>query len=239
MVMLDLIKKAGFKLPIIFFREPFFPKKYEFANKIILDNEYSVYDYPPIATGVRKKNDNFEIINFHQIFSDPLKTIYLPTGVVNPNGSGYLCGLNDIVNKPKVSNYDFIWNTIFIGHKSSDIDPVLGGTVELKVNKFTDEKSGKTFIFPLQEFTDEDIWNYTLENKLPINDKRYDINGNFKELKNLDYNPDYFPTCVKCIDRDNASEITCPKTGELIPNISDTLLFVEIDLSHYTKVKPS
>jgi hypothetical protein len=238
MVMLDLIKKAGHKLPIMFFKEPFFPKKFEFANKIILENDYVVYDYLPITTGVSKRNGRLEIINLYQLYSDPLRTFYLPTGFVDYEiDKPFLCGLRDIIDRPKGNIFDFMWDTIFIGHKSSDKDLVLGGIVTLDDYKFTDKYSDKTFVFPLRDFTDEDIWNYTKENNLPYNDKRYDSSNNFKEFKDVTYNPDRYPTCVACIDRDNPKKIVCPKIGEVINNVSDTIDYIEADLSHYIKVE--
>jgi len=37
MVMLYLIRKIKKDIPVLFFKEPFFPKKYSFANEVIMD----------------------------------------------------------------------------------------------------------------------------------------------------------------------------------------------------------
>lgn len=234
-VLLDLIKKSGKRYPILFFKEPFFPKKYEFANDVIHKEDYTVYDYPPLDNAITQRGYSFEIINYHQVSSNPVRTLYLPTGIVSPDlTKPYLCGLEDIFNKPKCSGFDFPWKTLFIGHKSSDVDPILGG-VQLKVDSFVDGEI--TYVFPLRYFTDEDIWNYTIREDLRINEKRYNRNDNWKEFKDYTYNPDYFPACITCMNRDSGNTVFCPKLGKLIPNVAATLPFIEVDVSHYLTVK--
>lgn len=233
MVLLDLIKKTNKKYPIIFWKEPFLPKKYSFANKIILDNDYTVYDYPPLETTVTKEGENFEIINYYQIGNNPIETIYLPTGIVSPISSEeYLCGLEDIYNKPK-GTFNFPWATIFLGHKNSDIDLILG-SVKLKENYFT--HNNKTFVYPIKAFTDQDIWEYTEKENLPINSLRYNKDNNWKEFSDYTYNPDYFPVCISCMDKDNKAQVLCPKTNKLIPNISKELVDIRPNLSHYLEL---
>lgn len=222
MVMLDIIKTTGYKLPILFHREPFHPKKYEFANRIILNNEYTVYDYPPLLTKVAKKGDNIEIINLHQVYG---RVNYMPTGL-RPRvaDKDYLCGLYDLYDKPTVQNYEFIWDLGLIGHKDTDRDPILPVT-GLKTNKHS--IGSCSFLFPLKDFTDGDIWNYHRIYGLPINDKRYDANNNYKEFENIDYNPDYFHACTSCMDRDKPAQVYCPKLNTNVPNISNALRYME------------
>jgi len=220
MVMLDLIKSIGIKLPIIFHKEPFEPKKYEFANKVINDNDYVVYDYPPIYSAITKRNDDIEIINFHQVKGH---VNYMPTGIRKPNGGDFLCGLKDIYNKPH-ANFDFPWDLGFIGHKSTDKDPILGNVPLISAGYTT---KSCDFVFPLKEFSDEDVWNYTIEHNLPINDKRYNKDNNWKEFEDITYNPDYFHACVSCMDRDEKHFVHCPKLNSLIPNISSFLYYID------------
>jgi hypothetical protein len=220
MVLLDLVRRAGFKLPILFFREPFFPKKYMFANYVIHLNDYVVYDFPPEFTGLVKRNGTMEVINIHKING---KEIYLPTGIKPPlNGEPFLCALRDLYNKP-TGTYNAPWDLLLIGHKSSDIDPVLG-PVPLK----SDVVAGNpTYVFPLRAFADEDIWNYHQEFNLPINTKRYDADNNWKEFQDTTYNPDYFPACTACMDPDNEPRVFCPLLGEEIDNVASTLRYGE------------
>jgi len=229
MVLLDLIKSAGFKLPVLFFREPFFPRKYEFANKIILDNDYVVYDYPPLKTALMKGNGQVEVINLYQVGTER-EYIYLPTGISQPiKGESFLCGLNDLLAKP-TGTFRFPWDTILIGHKSSDHDPMFG---EVKLKTDTVRTGPIKLVLPLKDFTDEDIWEYHRLFSLPVHESRYDSTNGWKEHKNLTANPDYFPACVRCIDRDEERTVFCPKVGKRIRNISGAVEYLTVDLPKY------
>jgi len=222
MVLLDLIKKCNLQLPILFHREPFFPAKYEFANRIILENNYVVYDYAPLNTGFVVNGEMKEIANFYQVKDG---TCYLPTGVRDWEPSqDYLCGLLDLYGKPRGS-FGYPWDLTFIGHKSSDIDPILG-----KV-KLVARQSG--LVFPLANFTDKDIWEYIEEFQVPYDVRRYDKTNGYKEFKNITFNPDYFPVCTHCMDRDLPNTVFCPKVASFIPNISALINYVEIKLPDY------
>lgn len=65
MVMLEILKCMGHKLPVICHRKQFFPEKYEFANRVIQENGYVVYDYPPLSTAVIQGNGEMEIVNYY------------------------------------------------------------------------------------------------------------------------------------------------------------------------------
>lgn len=229
MVLLDLIRSVEFKLPVLFFREPFFPKKYEFANRVILDNDYVVYDYPPMRTALMKVNGQVEVINFYQVGTEN-EYIYLPTGISPPQkGEEALCGLDHLLAKP-TGTFRFPWDTILIGHKSSDHDPMFGD-VKLKMDV---ARAGPVkLVLPLKDFTDEDIWEYHRVYNLPIHSSRYDSNNGWKEHKDLTSNPDYFPACVRCIDRDEGRTVFCPKLMKRIGNISGAVEYLTVNLPEY------
>lgn len=231
MVLLDLISKAEQKLPILFFREPFFPEKYEFANKIILERGYSVYDYAPLRTAVIKKNGQVEIANFYQVGTED-EYMFLPTGITKPiEGKPFLCGLFDLLNKP-TGTYNFPWDTVFIGHKSSDIDPMMG-SVDLESDVV--DTGPVKLVLPLKDFTDKDIWEYHQRFNLSIHESRYNRAASWKEFEDKSSNPDYFPACMLCIDKDEKNRVLCPKTGKMADNISHLADYVTIDRPKYIK----
>jgi len=226
MVMLSLIKQCNLKLPILFHKEPFCPSKYEFSNTIILSEGYTVYDYPPLSTVVTKRGEVIEIVGLYQIGDE---VSYMPTGIKKPKDDKFLCGLVDIYNKPKGS-YNFPWDLGLIGHKASDKDLIIKNT-ELATNKYMSKNCD--FIFPLIDFTDKDIWDYHERFKLRINYKRYNVDDDYKEFEDIDYNPDYFHACVACIDRDEPKVVYCPKLEENVDNVSHNISYLEpISLSY-------
>jgi hypothetical protein len=231
MVVLDLFKQLGHKLPILFFREPFHPKKYWFSNTVIDNNDYVVYDYPPLRTAITKHEGKVEIANFHQVGTEE-QEIFLPTGVREPQpGEDWLCGLFDLYDKP-TGTFSFRWDTVFIGHKSSDHDPIIG---DVPLKDYVAEAGPITTVFPIRDFTDEDVWAYAEQFHIPINIRRYNKADGWKEFVDLTYNPDCHPACIACMDRDREATVLCPKTNEMIPNISGGIRYVTINLPSYVR----
>jgi hypothetical protein len=229
LVTLDLVKKAGFKLPVLFCREPFFPEKYAFANSVILHEGLSVYDYPPSFTGIAYKNGKVEIINYHQIKDNFL---ILPTGIVPPEvGKEFLCALGDLYLKP-TGTFNFPWDMAILGHKNSDVDP-MWGPAPLKESYVA--SSVVPITFPLFNFTDADVWDYHALYDIPVHDLRYDKENGYREFADKTHNPDYFPTCTACMIPGEA-EVFCPKISKMIPNISSHLRWVDKIYGDYIRV---
>jgi hypothetical protein len=228
MVILDILKRMGLKFPLLFHREPFSPSKFAFATRMIEEGDYEVYDYPPMQTVVTKKNGRIEIANCYQVGAGWL---YLPNGVVAPeDGKPFLCGFKDLYQRP-TGTFNFPWDVGFVGHKSSDVDACLGA-IPLKVD--VRENAGSCdYAFPLRHFTDADVWRYTLEFDVPFNSRRYNQDDSFREFADLTFNNDHYHACTRCLDRDEAETVFCPKAQAMIPNISATIRFAKPELPDY------
>ncbi len=232
MVLLEVVRRAGAKLPILFFRESRLPQKYAFANSVILANDYEVHDYPPFTTVVVEGIGELEVVNLHGTRRGSLP-LYLPTGIVPSEfGVASLCGLWDIYGKPTAKDYRFPWDLLLIGHKSSDVDPVLGRT-RLTCDLHEDNPA---VAFPLRHFTDADVWEFTEEAGLPINELRYDRASGWKEFSDTRWNPDYFPACTACMERDRPGFVWCQRSGKLEASVAHLLRRAdEIVLPPYLK----
>lgn len=212
-------------LPVLFHREPFSPQKYDFANKVISDRGYVVYDYAPISTSVCKGNGHIEIMNSYQIGANDV--LDLPTGIKPPiDGRRYLCGFFDLYCKP-LGSFGFPWDLVFVGHKSSDVDPLLG-PVPLSVDVAT-HVGVPNYSFPLRHFTDADVWEYAEQHGLPIHDTRYDPANGYRERDDISMNPDYHLACTACIDPDGPVSVHCPKTKLEILNRSPRIRIMGAD----------
>jgi len=174
----------------------------------------AIYDYPPALTDFIQNDDSIEIVNWYQAGN---AFIYLPTGTYESNEQGFLCALKDLLNKPVIKNYTFKWDTLFVGHKSDDKDPIFG---TITPSEKTLDIKGLLLALPLMDWSDSDIWDYTIKNNIPYNDRRYDKNNNFKEFKDKTYNNDYHPCCYKCLNNKEDLTVICPKTDTLVKNIS-------------------
>lgn len=225
MVLLALIRGMGLKFDVLFHREPFYPVKYQFANGVIEEWGLSVYDYPPVATALIGRNGLMEVMNYYDFGT---ATSALPTGIIDPDYENdeetFLCGRDDLLKKP-LGRFNYPWDAVFLGHKSSDVDP-LRGPMPLALD-VKQTPNCPDALFPLREWTDEDVWAYTEAEHLPVHTSRYERNGQWKEKADKTFNPDYFPACMRCIDKTQTAFVLCPKTGLVINNVADKVQYVD------------
>lgn len=229
MVLLHLLR--SYNLPVLFHREPFHPWKYSFANRVIEAWNLTVYDYPPSKVSLFKRNGMMELMNEYSIGQE---TCMLPTGIIHPqDGKPYLCGLKDLVCKP-LGTFSYPWDVCFLGHKASDVDPLQGN---LRFNIDVKRNPGSAHAaYPMRTWTDDDVWAYIELNHVPYQENRYaKIDGEWQELPDKTFNPDYFHTCTRCIDRDEASDVRCPLNGLQVNNVSSRIQYIEPQFDYITK----
>jgi hypothetical protein len=231
MVVLHLVRSLGYRLPVIFHREPFLPRKYTFARKVIALWNLTVYDFPPLATAVQEKDGAMEIMNYYPAGARPCA---LPTGLCAPApGERPLCALHDFYLKP-TGTFNYPWDVVFHGHKSSDVDPIQG-PVPLAAD-FARNLGTASVAFPLRHFTDEDVWAYHEQHGLPVHAERYEkTSAGWREREDKRQNPDYFPACWACMVKDGPA-VPCPRLdGALTANLSKQLRQAPRDELAYMK----
>lgn len=212
--LLHLIRDTfGRDLPVIYFRHPWFPAKNEFADSVIRSKGLAVHDYPPMQCGVKYNDDRLELVARYAFGNDGAMDLPMNTEEPIPRRD-FVCGLNDWVLRPKAGVITFPWGSVFMGHKSSDVDP-FDGAIPLKTDSTV--IGGVNLVFPLRHWSDDDVWNYIEENHIPYDKRRYQ---NRTELPDKWLNPDYLHACTKCIDpRGQSVDVMCPKTGRLVPSV--------------------
>lgn len=220
MVLLDILRKNFPCLPdIVCWREPWFPEKQKFVNRMIQEWKLTVYDYAPSRVSLCKGNGRIDILNHYQIFED--QEVTLARGTEPPDGNTeWLCGVKTFLSRP-LGGFRAPWDILLIGHKSCDEDPT-SGQIPLKLDiKF--HPGGASSMFPLRNWTEDDILSYTLLNEVPFDPTRYahDSNsGKLYSIKDISSNPDYYRTCLKCCDPDAGEFVHCPRLKADINNIS-------------------
>lgn len=232
MVVLHLVQKVRPDLPVIFHREPFQPHKYAFANKVILEMGLRVYDYPASGTAVQEGGGELEIVSRYMVGRDHC---IVPTGIRPPvEGEPLVCGLADIYHKP-LGAFRYPWDLVFHGHKSCDVDPVMG-VVGLAAD-FARNVDSVSACFPIRHFTDEEVWAYTEKHKLPIHHERYEKIGQvWREREDKHHNPDYINACTACMRSDGPRAVPCPKLdGHMVANVWNQLAKAEKPSLNYIK----
>lgn len=232
MVVLDLVCRHA-DLPVVFHREPFGPKKYEFANAVIRDWNLRVYDFPPAATACQEGNGEVEVVGYYQVGA---AHNMLPTGIRAPkDGEDFVCGLRDIYQRP-TGTFAWPWAAMFHGHKASDTDPIWG---DIPINSDINQNIGSaSYVFPLRHWTDDDIWRYTEEHNVPIHHDRYEkVDGMWREREDKTHNPDYVTACTACMSRTAPPCVACPKLGgKMVSNASGQLRWADKVILPYMQV---
>lgn len=208
LVMLHLILRIK-KIPVIYWREPFFQSKFAHPQEVAQLWDLDIYDYPPQFTDYIQLEDYFDVFNFYNCGGQFIN-LYTGTRNYKKEDKKFLCAIKDLLLRPKCLNYEFKWDCIFHGHKQ--VDPIyIGDRIELKrLYAF----GNGLMSLSIKDWTNEEIWAYIEQYELPYNKKRYDN-------KNEEYNNDLFSTCHDCLDY-RKGDVVCPKTNRIVKNIGKT-----------------
>lgn len=222
MVLLDLLTKMECALPVIFHRDPIYPEKFRFADDIIREWMLEAHDYPPVAMSMAEGNGELNIVAHYQIGQG---TLLLPKNIL----PGSACGLKQLLRP--TGSFDYPWDSVLIGHKSSDSDNV-AGDLTLKAYVKSGEGKAPDAWFPLRHWTDDDIWTYTRLFNVPQQEDRYDVENGL-ERKGKAANSDYVHGCFACVDRRNAGCVHCPMQHDLVPVIADKVIYTNTKLDYF------
>jgi 3'-phosphoadenosine 5'-phosphosulfate sulfotransferase (PAPS reductase)/FAD synthetase len=224
----------GFPIPVIYHRDPWFPVKHDFADRQIRTWAMEVYDFPPLSVGLKTNDKLLELVSRYQLGSSGID---LPKNVMPPEAyprRDFICGLRDWVGRPTAIFEQYPWDLIFLAHKDSDVDP-FEGPVPLK--SFTAEIGGVKLVFPLKDWTDENLWDYIEAHHVPVQENRYDGRN---ERADKWYSNDYIHACCACIDpRQERRTVFCPKLKRDVPNVAKYVIqfqskppYIDREVSH-------
>ena len=204
LALLHIIRTHFCELPVVFYQEPCEPQKYEFANEVERKWKLRVHRPTPIKVGLQQVGDVVEFVNSYPV---GVNTANLALNRVEPNETNCLCGVVDFLLKPTAKS-TYPWDVTFIGHKSCDEDPSYEKLT--LTSDFFESPGNTTSVFPLRDWSHEDVWNYVEANDVPIHLARYEkVDGKWRVKKDHTYNPDTFPFCAKCLL--SVDKVICPK----------------------------
>lgn len=235
MALLHIMRSMGINLPVIFFREPWQPWKYEFHDRIIRDWKLTVYTWHPQESAFQQTDNEFEVQNLYQVNGTKLTC---PTGIVEPAANApWVCAL-DILNRPKQALLEMPqFQALWIGHKGCDSDPILGGDAGTRIEARMVPAQG-TMLFPLRDWTHAEVWEYLEQNGVPYDEGRYEkTETGWQERKDKLHNVDYVHACTRCLDRrENAAKfVPCPKLGMTVENIASLVPWAAQEKLTYMK----
>jgi hypothetical protein len=220
MVLLHLCYANSLPLPIVYYRDPYFPRKNAFADSVIQAWNLAVWDYPPIRTSLLHGAEMVALVSEYQ--SGPgLSTIaVLKNTSEYKEGSDpreYLCAVS-FLSRP-CGTFNYPWDLALIAHKDVDEDQIYG-IVPLH-SQLVMRDDGPDCYFPLKDWSLDDVWDYTEAFHVPFQADRYDIKTR-SELEDKTFNSDWYPTCLRCVDkRLSGQTVFCPKFNRELKNVSE------------------
>ena len=225
-VLLHLIRSMGHNLPVVTFQEPWQRGRLDFTQAVAAEWNLTLYDFPPSELGLNRGNGRIDIMQRFQLGNFSL---WLARGTEPPRaGEPFQCGI-DWLSRP-TGGMQFPWDAAFHGQKSSDEDPC-SGRVPLATDMIA-SPGCPAALYPLREWTDEDVFAYCEINQVPLDPLRYGrIDGEMAVFKNEKVgNPDYYRTCTACLDPDQPEVVECPKFRCQVNNVSAAAPWIKLDL---------
>jgi hypothetical protein len=135
------------------------------------------------------------------------------------DGEPYLCGLKDVLERP-LGTFEWPWDAAFHGQKSADVDLIKGHVpLQQDVRRVAD---APTQLFPMRNWTDDDIFSYLSAEGVPMDPTRYEVgpDGRWGHMADKSNNADYYPICWNCVNRHLSSPVWCPRLRCETNNIS-------------------
>lgn len=204
--MLHFIREQQPNIPVIYFRAFDHPTKHRFADAQIQSLGLNVVEPLPYFRDVISNGETVQVVeafapgvNLH--FPIEAESNFLPNALSH-------CALE----KLQVPTSDHAWNydCLFIGHRGDDTDPFWG---EIGADRAQVAHNGVTFVYPLLDWTEADIWEASRQFNVPQNTARY--------AGEMSANNDYYPLCTNCLKPTGEARSWCPKTGGMIRNVAD------------------
>jgi len=249
MVMASLIQKAlhgphalngrhfptahTFPIPVIYHRDPWFPAKHDFAERMIRAWGMQVHDFLPLVCGIKSNESRLELVARYPFGEG---AIDIPKNVCEPEEyprRDFLCGLYDWVFRPKMAYSPTLYpfDVIYQGHKNCEVDPFEG---PMPLKSEIAEIAKVKLVFPLREWSTENIWDYIDEYCLEYQQTRYHSRS---ELEDKWYNNDYTHACTRCIDPRNPERVFCPKLNKEVNNLSQHIPQLREEVPYIQKEK--
>ena len=223
---LHLCRSMGYKWHVMFHRDPYFPKKYRYANQIIDSWDLVCHDYPAHRCSIFFKNDVFEVVRQYQLGSGDMALcarLYEPDEFIEDE---YLCALNDIYLQPKGTR-DYPWDCMLQGFRYVEGKPHRNMEPNQLRWHCKHNIGSVDSAQPIRDWSNNDAYTYIKDNDIPINTLVYDeVDGELVPKEDMTYNPDCRPACYRCMLPDVPLSVMCPKKKCLVNNVWDNLIKV-------------
>lgn len=228
MVLRHIVRAAGYDWPVITYMTEWQPRKWDFARRMSVLYDEPIITYNPQGTWMFQQDGAAVMGCTYQLGPHPeLPGIDIHVDVIEPPDDavtmppGYECGLK-YMHRLRGS-IEWIWDAVLLGHRDVDRDRFLGG-LPLAAETVAMGDLHPDLCFPLKHWSDREIWNYTLQQNLPVDWARYSQDHQWED-------PDYVPAsllnaanndcthaCLRCLKLNGPSSVHCPALNAPVSN---------------------
>jgi 3'-phosphoadenosine 5'-phosphosulfate sulfotransferase (PAPS reductase)/FAD synthetase len=209
-VLLWLVRQINVHIPVIYLRSFDHPTKHAFAEGVIKDWGLNVIEPLPAYRDVVAKGDHVEIIEVYRQTKDLPFYFPIEAEPAYQPGADCLCAIEKLT-APKtdvVGDFD----CVFIGHRSDDVDPIYGA---IPLKDYVAQVGGVRMVYPLRDWTVDDIWRESHLKGIPQNRARY-------IGREMTANNDYYPLCTRCLES-KENEVICPKAQDTVHGLGNLI----------------
>lgn len=212
MAMLHIARQINLDVPVVYVEQ--FPHsiKHQFAHRVA--SEWNLNMQPALPVAWRTyygKPGHVEIVTGYHIGRNAIMAIPSePMAALDEESC--VCGL-DILNQDIPAATAPTFDGAFIGQRNDDTDIVMG-SLAITGNRNVIDSHGFLYLYPLRDWTSQDVWDYHELHGIPVNTQRY------KQLDS-EHNNDVWNLCTRCLT--GQGEVFCPQEREMIPAFGDVL----------------
>lgn len=202
-VLLWLVRQVLIDVQLVYFRLHEDARKEAFVHEMSARLPLQILQ--PFARDVAASGTHVELLNFFRV-GDVAFHVGMQSG--RP-GSQVICLVEKFLSP--LSHDRAECDVAFIGHKDCDVDNLYGQAI-LAGDVV---RSGNTaLVYPLRQWSDDDIWEASETYRIPQNWRRYDRRTKQK-LDNDVWNNDYYSLCSNCCAPGLTVDLVdCPRIGK-------------------------
>lgn len=214
-IVLWLVRQVDPRVKVAYFSLNNDSRKLAFINEMANVWDLSLFFLEPVAIDMAGQGEHIEVIYLFRIGDFLFHLGMQGNGrLTNP-----ICAIEMHNSNPSSDLLD--GSLIFHGHKSSDVD-TLYGPAPLKSDSAVSPSGRTKIVYPLKDWTDQDVWDATRFLNIPQNWRRYNKETGAK-LESDVFNSDAYNLCTNCIQPGKGDLVECPKVKGVIRSIASEI----------------
>ena len=124
--LLHLMWSHGIRMPVVYYRDPWFPRKNRFINSVIDAYLLECHEYPPLRVSLKHSPQMVGLVSEYSTGPSSVAAVLKNTIEYHDEADEkeFLCGVIFLMRP--CATFAFPWDVAFVGHRNDDKDPIFG-----------------------------------------------------------------------------------------------------------------